>query len=158
MKPAATPTLWSGPSGGRASAVRSGASLGRGRAGDQSGLGPSSRAWRDALVAYGQELARGVEGELPIVAVDTGLGDLAHRMGLSAIARRGLTAMYALYLVGEPCLAIARLAKTLGDWTEPLGQGQLAALAMIERSGGKLRLAPAVTDLIDGDIGDDEEG
>jgi hypothetical protein len=112
--------------------------------------GPSVRAWRDALVAYGQELARGVESEPPIVAVDTELDDLAHRMGLSAIARRGLTAMYALHLVGEPGLAIARLAKTLGDWTEPLGQGQLAALAMIERSGGKLRLAPAVTDLIDG--------
>jgi hypothetical protein len=112
--------------------------------------GSSSLAWRDALVAYGHELARGVEGEPPIVAVDTELGDLAHRMGLSTIARRGLTAMYALHLVGEPGLAIARLAKTLGDWTEPLGQGQLAALAMIERSGGKLRLAPAVTDLIDG--------
>ncbi|MEO8844683.1 MAG: hypothetical protein ABI591_27645 [Kofleriaceae bacterium] len=112
--------------------------------------GPSTRAWRDALVAYGQELARGVEGELPIVAVDTELGDLAHRLGLSALARRGLTALYALHLVGEPGLAIARLAKTLGDWTEPLGQGQLAALAMIDRSGGKVRLASAVTDLIDG--------
>jgi hypothetical protein len=112
--------------------------------------GPSSRAWRDALVAYGQELARGVESELPIVAVDTELGDLAHRLGLSAIARRGVTAMYALHLVGEPGLPIARLAKTLGDWTESLGQGQLAGLAMIDRSGGKVRLASAVTDLIDG--------
>jgi hypothetical protein len=112
--------------------------------------GLRSPAWRDALVAYGQELVRGGESELPIVADDTELGDLADRMSLSAIARRGLTAMYALHLVGEPDLAIARLAKTLGDWAEPLGRGQLAALAMIERSGGKLRLASAVTDLIDG--------
>ena len=138
-------TTSSGPS-----VVQSGAPSGRGRAEARSGLGPSTHTWRDPLVAYGQELARGVESELPIVAVDSELGDLAHRMGLSAIAARGLTAMYALHLVGEPGLAIARLAKALGDWIEPLGQGQLAALAMIDRSGGKLRLATAVTDLIDG--------
>jgi hypothetical protein len=113
---------------------------------------PVSRAhsWRDGLATYGQELARGVDGELPIVAVDTELGDLAHRMGLSAIARRGVTALYALYLVGDPSLPIARLAKVLADWSEPLGQGQLGALAMIDRTLGKVRLATAVTDLIDG--------
>ncbi|HET9991246.1 MAG TPA: hypothetical protein VFQ65_22100, partial [Kofleriaceae bacterium] len=97
------------------------------------------------------ELARGVDtSELPAVAVDTELGELAHRLGLAAPARRALVALYALYLVGEPNLALARLAKLLGDWTEPLGQGQLGALALVERSGGKLRLATAVADAIDG--------
>jgi hypothetical protein len=73
----------------------------------------SSRAqsWRDGLASYGQELARGVDGELPIVAVDTELGDLAHRMGLSAIARRCVTALYALHLDGETPPSIARLAR-----------------------------------------------
>ena len=109
-----------------------------------------SAAWRDALATYGLELARGVDGELPVVAADTELGELAHRLGLGAPARRALIALYALYLVGEPNLALSRLAKLLGEWTEPLGQGQLGALALVERSGGKIRLATAVADAIDG--------
>jgi hypothetical protein len=58
--------------------------------------------------------------------------------------------LYALYLVGEPAIALAKLAGELGDWTEVLGQGQLAALAMLERAGGKVALAGAVGDLLDG--------
>jgi len=138
-----------------------------------------STAWRDALVTYGLELAGNVDNaalasgsaappgqarlvdnlalhsrhadtDLPAVAAETELGELAHRLGLAAPARRALVALYALYLVGEPNLALARLAKLLGDWNEPLGRGQLGALALIERSGGKLRLATAVADAIDG--------
>ncbi|MEP6863892.1 MAG: hypothetical protein ABJE66_24910 [Deltaproteobacteria bacterium] len=107
-------------------------------------------AWRDPLATYGLELARGVDGELPVVAADTELGELAQRLGLAAPARRALIGLYALYLVGEANLALSRLAKLLGEWTEPLGQGQLGALALVERTGGKLRLATAVTDAIDG--------
>ncbi|HEX7701534.1 MAG TPA: hypothetical protein VF403_12445, partial [Kofleriaceae bacterium] len=46
----------SGPSGGRASAVQSGASLGRGRAEHQSGLGPPS--WKLAIVLAATSLSR----------------------------------------------------------------------------------------------------
>jgi hypothetical protein len=109
-----------------------------------------TRGWRDPLASYGAELVRGVDGELPVVAVDTELGELAHRLALPASARRALTALYALYLVGEPAIAISRLARALGDWTEPLGQGELAPLALIDRSGGKVCLRRAVTELLDG--------
>ena len=109
-----------------------------------------SRQWRDALATFGQELARGGDGELPVIAVDTELGDLAHRLALPPQARRALIALYALYLVGEPELAIARLARALGDWTEALGQGELGALAMLRRKGGSVGLRRAVTELVDG--------
>lgn len=112
--------------------------------------GPSARAWRDALATYGGELVRGLDGEPPIAAVDTELGEVAQRLGLSAAARRALVALYALYLVGEPAVAIARLAKALGDWTEPLGQGDLAALALVDKHDGKVSLRRAVTELLDG--------
>ena len=58
--------------------------------------------------------------------------------------------LYALYLVGEPAIAIARLAQQLGDWTEVLGRGQLGALAMLERAHGTVALAQAVGDVLDG--------
>ncbi|CAN5354650.1 hypothetical protein BH11MYX1_BH11MYX1_23590 [soil metagenome] len=112
---------------------------------------PHSRStWREALAVYGAELARGGEPEAPLVAIDTELGDLGHRRGLSLGARRALVALYATHLVGEPALSIARLARLLSDWTEPLGQGQLGALALIDRDGGKVQLAQPVTDLLDG--------
>ncbi|MBV8762288.1 MAG: hypothetical protein JO257_33665 [Deltaproteobacteria bacterium] len=111
---------------------------------------PGARGWRDALATFGAELARGVDGELPIVAVDTELGELAQRLGLSAAARRALIALYALYLVGEPAFPIARLAKALGDWTEPLGQGDLAALALVDKTGGKVGLRRPLSELLDG--------
>ena len=109
-----------------------------------------ARGWRDALATFGTDLVRGVDGELPIVAVDSELGELAQRLGLSAAARRALVALYALYLVGEPAVSIARLAKALGDWSEPLGQGDLAALALVDKTGGKVGLRRAVTELLDG--------
>lgn len=112
--------------------------------------GARARAWREPLATYGLELTRGLDSEAPVIAVDTELGELAHRLGLPAHARRALIALYALYLVGEPALPIARLAQALGDWTEALGQGELGALAMLRRRGGRVSLRPSVTDLLDG--------
>ncbi|HEY5922931.1 MAG TPA: hypothetical protein VIV11_14730 [Kofleriaceae bacterium] len=106
--------------------------------------------WREALVAYGHELARGADVDVPIVAIDNELGELAHRLNLGSPARRGLTALYALHLIGEGGLAIAALAKATGDWTEALGQGELGALAMLRKKRGKVGLRTAVTDVLDG--------
>ncbi len=107
-------------------------------------------AWRDPLAVIGLELARGGTVELPVVPIDTELGELAHRLGLPTSARRALTVLYAMYLVGEPQLSIARLAHVLGDWSEPLGQGDLEALAMLRRRDGKVSLRASVTGLLDG--------
>ena len=109
-----------------------------------------ARTWRDPLVAFGADLARGADVEIPVVADDTELGQLAHRLALPAAARRALVVLYGLHLIGEPDLAIGRLALVLDDWTEALGQGELAALAMLRRRAGKLALRSAVTDLLDG--------
>lgn len=109
-----------------------------------------ARAWREPLATFGADLARGSDAEVPIVAADTELGQLAHRLTLPTSARRALVVLYSLYLVGEPGPAIARLAHAAGDWTEALGQGALGALAMLRRRGGKVALRSAVTDLLDG--------
>jgi hypothetical protein len=119
-------------------------------AGLRSAESPRTRAWRDPLAAFGAELVRGGDAELPVVAADTELGQLAHRLGLPAGARRALVALYGAYLIGEPGVALARLAHALGDWTEALGQGELGALAMLRRRGGKVWLRGSVTDLLDG--------
>jgi hypothetical protein len=124
-----------------------GGSVGRAASGIPS---TRARAWREPLVAYAGELARGLDAEVPVVTVDNELGELAHRLALPATARRALIALYGLYLIGEPALPIARLAKALGDWTEALGQGELGALAMLRRGGGKVGLRAGVTDLLDG--------
>ena len=116
----------------------------------QAPLPRGGTSWREPLAAYGLELARGHDGELPVVAVDTELGELAHRLALPVPSRRALIALYGLYLVGDPALSIARLGQALGDWTEPLGQGELGALAMLERRRGKVGLRASVTDLLDG--------
>lgn len=52
--------------------------------------------------------------------------------------------------MGEPNLSIARLAHLLGDWAEPLGQGDLHALAMLRRRDGRVSLRTAVTNVLDG--------
>jgi len=108
-----------------------------------------TRTWRDALAAWAAELARGAAAELPVVAVGAELG-LSHRLALAPAAHRALIALYGLYLIGEPAPSIARLAHALGDWTEALGQGELAALAMLRRRGGRVWLRGAVTELLDG--------
>jgi hypothetical protein len=107
-------------------------------------------AWREPLAVFGTNLARGAEAEVPVVASDTELGQLAHRLALPASARRALVALYSLYLVGEPGSSIARLAHALDDWTEPLGQGELGTRAMLRRRGGHVALRSSVTDLLDG--------
>jgi hypothetical protein len=109
-----------------------------------------AQAWREPLAAFGADLARGTAAEVPVVATDTELGQLAHRLALPTGARRALVVLYSLHLVGEPGLAIARLAHALGDWTEALGQGELGTLAMLRRRGGKVALRSSVTDLLDG--------
>jgi hypothetical protein len=109
-----------------------------------------SRAWREPLAAIGVELARGADVELPVLPVDNELGELAHRLHLAAGARRALIALYALHLAGEPRASIARLARLTADWGEPLGQGELAALAMLRRRDGRVALRRPVTDLLDG--------
>jgi len=111
---------------------------------------PRPRTWRDALAVYAGELVRGHIVELPAVAADTGLGRLAQQLGLPSPARRALIALYGAYLVGEPAVALARLAHALGDWTEALGQGELGALAMLRRRGGKVALRSSVSDALDG--------
>lgn len=107
-------------------------------------------SWRQDLVAFAQEYARGVQNGLPSVPVETEMGELAYRLGLGPTARRALTALYAFYLIGEPMRSIASLARMIDDWAEPLGQGQLASLAMIERTGGHIGLVRGVTDVLDG--------
>ena len=107
-------------------------------------------AWREPLAAFGHELVRGGGGELPVVAVESELSGLAHRLALPATARRALIVLYSSYLVGEPALSISRLSRALADWTEALGQGELHALAMLRRQDGKVSLRATVTDLLDG--------
>lgn len=108
------------------------------------------KTWREQLVLTGVELARGDVAELPVVALDNELGDLGHRLALSASARRALIALYARHLVGDAPMSIAKLAELVGDWPEALGQGDLGQLAMLSTKHGKVRLRRAVTDLLDG--------
>ena len=104
-------------------------------------------SWRDTYANVASRALAGYAVELPAIEP---IGALATSLGLDAPARRALAMLYACYLVGEPAIAIARAAKLLGDWTEPLGTGQLHALAMIERARGTVALQPAVTDVLDG--------
>ena len=110
----------------------------------------TTRQWRESLATIGAALVDGGTPELVAPLDDTELGALADRMLLSQRSIRALIALYGLYLVGEPELAIADLAQVLGDWTEPLGTGELGALAMLVRERGRVSLHPAVTDLLDG--------
>jgi hypothetical protein len=112
---------------------------------------PPRKSWRDPIAIYGEHLAAGgSRSELGVIADDSELGILCDRLPLTEHARRALTALYALYLVGQPAISIARLAHALGDWTEALGQGELAGLAMLRRRNGQVELRRPVTDLLDG--------
>lgn len=114
------------------------------------GATKSSHAWREALAAIGAKLVEGGSPELVAALDDSELADLADRLLLSQRSIRALIALYGLYLVGEPALSIADLAHVLGDWSEPLGAGELGALAMLDRARGRVALRPEVTDLLDG--------
>jgi hypothetical protein len=154
MRDRATPELGASPqTAGTASpagAPRPEAPPGPARPEVPSGPATRTRAWREPLATYGAELARGADAELPVVAADTEVGQLAQRLALPSNARRALVALYSAYLVGEPGVAIARLAHALGEWYEALGQGELGALAMLRRRDGKVALRHSVTDLLDG--------
>jgi hypothetical protein len=104
---------------------------------------PAPTSWRDQLATYATAVLRGHDATIPELV------ELAW-LELDPAPRRALTVLYGLYLVGEPAIAIARLARVVGDWTEALGQGRLGALAMLDRARGTVALAPAVTDLLDG--------
>jgi hypothetical protein len=111
---------------------------------------PLAESWRDGLARYAGELVRGIATAPPAAPDDSELARLASELGVSSAARRALTALYALYLVGEPTIAIARAAHIIGDWNEVLGRGELSRLAMLKRRGGKVALRTAVTDVLDG--------
>jgi hypothetical protein len=102
------------------------------------------------LAGIGAELVQGGTPDLAAPLDDSELADLADRLLLSKRSMRALIALYSVYLVGEPELSIADLAQVLGDWTEPLGSGELGALAMLRRKRGRVSLRSAVTDLLDG--------
>jgi hypothetical protein len=109
------------------------------------------KTWRDRLAVYGEHLVHGgARSELGVIEEASELGVLAERLLLTEHARRALAALYALYLVGEPAVAIARISQALENWAEPLGQGELAALAMLRRRDGTVALRKPVTDLLDG--------
>jgi hypothetical protein len=112
---------------------------------------PPRKTWRDRLAIYGEHLVHGgARSELGVIDETSELGVVSERLLLTEHARRALAALYALYLVGEPAIAVARLAHALESWTEALGQGELAAYAMLRRRDGKVSLRKPVTDLLDG--------
>ena len=107
-------------------------------------------SWREPLVALVPRVLEGGELDVPALALDTELGELANRLKLTTLARRGLIVLYALHLAGEAGISIAKLATAIGDWPEALGQGDLGALALLKQKNGKVKLRRAVTDLLDG--------
>ena len=113
----------------------------------------SHRDWRDPIATYGAELAAGTAATTrpdPWRTAPNELAALADRLDLAESARNALLALYGVYLVGEPALSIAQLARILGAWAEPLGQGELGALAMVRRHCGRVSLRAAVTAMLDG--------
>jgi hypothetical protein len=106
--------------------------------------------WREPLVEFATKFGEGGELEVPTIGLDTELGELANRLKLAPVARRGLIILYALYLAGSSGVSIGKLAAAIGDWAEALGQGDLGALALVKNKHGMLRLRRAVTDYLDG--------
>jgi len=92
---------------------------------------PAGPNWREAFAAVGAQLLEGGTPDLMPPMDNTALADLADRMLLRPRAIRTLVALYGLYLVGEPELSIADLAQLLGDWSEPLGTGELGGLGLL---------------------------
>lgn len=110
---------------------------------------PSSPAWRQLLTDAARALVRGEPAALSLPA-DCELDALAGRLRLSAVAHRTLTTLYALYLIGES-ISIARLAEITDDWSEPLGQGELARHALLRSlPDGRIRLRHVVSNLLNG--------
>ncbi len=114
------------------------------------GRGSDDPRWRAALAEIGEAIAGGADVDPPDPGPDTSLDELARRFAITGPSLRALSTLYAVYLVGSPPLAIARLARILDGWTEPLGQGALSAHALIRRVGGRVQLRRAVTEFLDG--------
>jgi hypothetical protein len=109
-----------------------------------------TRNWREAIAALGADLVNGKTPDLNARLDDSELAKLADRLLLGQRSIRALVALYGVYLVGEPELAIADLAQVLGDWSEPLGTGELGELAMLRKKRGRVALRGAVSDFFDG--------
>lgn len=108
-----------------------------------------SASWRRSLVEAARAVSRGEPAGWALPE-DCELARLAARLALGAPARRVLAMLYGCYLIGEP-LSIARLAELADDWTEALGRGELAQLALLRRlPEGRVRLRHAVSNLLDG--------
>jgi hypothetical protein len=107
----------------------------------------------DSLAAYGAELARGNEAELPIVPVDSALGQLGQRLQLGTAARRALAALYATHLAGDAGLSPHRLALAIGGgndgWREALA-GELAPRGIVVQRPGRVALAATAVAFLDG--------
>lgn len=105
--------------------------------------------WRQVLVEAARSLVRGEAAALSLPE-DCEINQLAARLGLGTAAHRALTTLYGLYLIGEQ-LPIARIAEITDGWAEPLGQGELAQLALLRRlPDGRVRLRHGVSNLLDG--------
>jgi hypothetical protein len=111
---------------------------------------PAPGTWRDALAAWADDLARGDGAALPDPPDDSEIAALADQLALGAAARRALVALYAHYLVGRPAVPLAQLARAAGDWTESLGRGELAALALVRRARGAIALRAGASAWLDG--------
>jgi hypothetical protein len=124
----------------------------------ESASGPSpTPAWRDPLVAFAGELAKldpdRAPPEVPPLPLGTPLAELCHRAQLATPARRAITALYACYLVGDPAIPIARLARVVAGtdgWREALATGELADRRMITSSAGRVALCDPIARAIDG--------
>jgi hypothetical protein len=105
--------------------------------------------WREPFAALGYELVGGADGALLAIPVGSELDGIAQRLALGPAARRALVALYALHLVGDARVPIARLAALAGDWGEALGQGELGALGLLHRVQGGVGLAGPIADALD---------
>lgn len=117
------------------------------------GGGPGP-AWRDPLIAFATELGKATgQPEIPPLPLDTTLAHLCHRAQLATPARRALTALYATYLVGDPGITIARLARLVGGddgWREALGTGELGDRLFVSSRSGKVSIVDAIARVLDG--------
>ncbi len=118
----------------------------------------AAATWREPLAATVAELARAA-GEpatatttsFPALALpdDCEVSALARRLDLGENARRALTLFYGLSLTGH-LLSIAQLARILGDWSEPLGQGELGKHGLLRRDPRGVALRRSVIESLDG--------
>ncbi len=108
--------------------------------------------WRDPLAATITDLVRTDDAlRVPTLALpeDCELAVFARELGLGEAARRALTLLYGLSLTGQ-VLSIAQLARILGDWSEPLGQGELGKHDLLRRTACGVRLRRAALERLDG--------